>query len=98
MVHVDDDTDFQDPDLLGYQDRLARLRDEKGVVRLRFGAVSGLVLLRHADVTSAFREDGRFSKSLATRPATFPFMGPNIQGYDGHEHMVKRALVTPAFR
>ena len=98
MVHVDDDTDFQDPDLLDYQDRLARLRDERGVVRLRFGERSGLVVLRHADVTTAFREDGRFSKSLATRPATFPFMGPNIQGYDGHEHTVKRALVTPAFR
>ena len=25
-------------------------------------------------------------------------MGPNIQGYDGHEHTVKRGLVSPAFR
>jgi len=98
MVHLDDDTDYQDPDLLDYQDRLARLRDERGVVRLRFGDKSGLVVLRHDDATCAFREDTRFSKSLATRPATFPFMGPNIQGYDGHEHTVKRALVTPAFR
>lgn len=97
-VTPDDATDYQDPDLTGYQDRLATLREEKGVVRLRFGAKTGLVVLRHADVMSAFREDGRFSKSLAMRPATFPFMGPNIQGYDGHEHTVKRALVSPALR
>src|SRR5262245_54851459 len=61
-VHVDDDTDYQDPDLLDYQGRLARWREEQGVVRLRFGDRSGLAVLRHADVTTAFREDARFSK------------------------------------
>jgi cytochrome P450 len=97
-IDVDDDTDYDDPELTGYQTRLARLRDDKGVVRLRFGSTTGVVLLRHADVTNAFRDDTRFSKSEAVRPATFPYMGPNIQGYDGHEHTVKRGLVSPAFR
>jgi 2-hydroxy-5-methyl-1-naphthoate 7-hydroxylase len=65
-----------------------------GVVRLRFGSTTGIVLLRHADVSNAFRDDSRYSKSEAVRPSTFPFMGPNIMGYDGHEHTVKRSLVN----
>jgi cytochrome P450 len=97
-IEVDDDVDYDDPELTGYQTRLATLRDEKGVARLRFGSNTGLVLLRHADVVNAFRDDTRFSKSEAVRPMTFPVMGPNIMGYDGHEHTVKRGLVSPAFR
>src|SRR5262245_48642826 len=95
---LDDDADYNDPNLTGYQTRLASLREEKGVVRLRFGSTTARVLLRHADVENAFRDHGRYSKSEAIRPATFPFMGPNIQGYDGREHTVKRALVSPTFR
>jgi len=97
-TEVDDDADYNDQELTGYQARLARLRDEKGVVRLRFGSTTGLVLLRHADVANAFRDDARFSKSAALAPITFPVMGPNIMGYDGREHTVKRGLVSPAFR
>jgi cytochrome P450 len=97
-VDLDDDTDYNDPELTGYQERLAPLRAQKGVARLRFGSASGFVLLRHADVVNAFRDDTRFSKSEAVRPMTFPVMGPNIMGYDGHEHTVKRGLVSPAFR
>ena len=78
--------------------RLAALRAAKGVVRLRFGSDIHMALLRYADVEKALRDETRFSKSEAFRPVTFPFMGPNIQGYDGHEHTVKRALVLPAFR
>ena len=66
-IEVDDDVDYGDPELTGYQTRLAALRDEKGVVRLRFGSTTGLVLLRHADVRNAFRDDTRFSKSEAVR-------------------------------
>jgi len=97
-VELDDDADYNDPTLSGYQARLAPLRAEKGVVRLRFGASSGLLLLRYTDVRNAFCDDVRFSKSEALRPITFPFMGPNLMGYDGHEHRVKRALVSRAFR
>jgi cytochrome P450 len=95
---IDDGVDYDTPDLPGYQKRLAHWRDEKGVVRLRFGSTTGVVLLRHADVSNAFSDDSRYSKSEVVRPATFPFMGPNIMGYDGHEHTVKRSLVSPAFR
>lgn len=95
---VDDDADYDDQELTGYQARLARLRDEKGVARLRFGSTTGLVLLRHADVENAFRDDARFSKSAILKPTTFAIFGPNIMGYDGREHTVKRGLVTPAFR
>jgi cytochrome P450 len=95
---VDDDIDYNDPTLTGYQARLAPLRAAKGVVRLRFGSSTGLVLLRYADVRNAFCDDVRFSKSKALRPITFPFMGPNLMGYDGDEHRVKRALVSRAFR
>ena len=56
------------------------------------------MLLRYADVRNAFSDDVRFSKSKALRPITFPFMGPNLMGWDGHEHRVKRALVSRAFR
>jgi cytochrome P450 len=98
VTDVDDDVDYDDQELTGYQARLAPLRAEKGVVRLRFGSSTGLVLLRYADVRNAFCDDIRFSKSLALRPITFPFMGPNIMGYDGHEHRVKRGLVSRAFR
>ena len=97
-VELDDDRDYNDQQLTGYQARLAPLREQKGVARLRFGDSSGWVLLRYDDVRSAFCDDVVFSKSLATRPTTFPFMGPNIMGYDGHEHRVKRALVSRAFR
>ena len=95
---VDDETDYNDPELSGYQTRLAPLRDELGVARLRFGTTTGFVLLRHEDVLNVFRDDKRFSKSEAIRPVVFPVMGPNIMGYDGHEHSVKRGLVSPAFR
>jgi cytochrome P450 len=95
---IDDAVDYGDPELTGYQERLAPLRAEKGVARLRFGLTTGLVILRYADVRDAFRDDIRFSKSAALRPATFPFMGPNLMGYDGDEHRVKRALVSRAFR
>jgi cytochrome P450 len=98
VTDVDDEMDYNDPEITGYQSRLAALRAQKGVVRLRFGSTTGMVLLRYADVANAFRDDTRFSKSEAVRPATFPYMGPNIQGYDGHEHTVKRGLVSPAFR
>jgi cytochrome P450 len=96
---VDGDFDFGDHgQITDYQTRLAALRDDKGVARLRFGSKTGFVLLRHADVAEAFRDEARFSKSLAFRPMMFPVLGPNITGYDGHEHTTKRALVSPAFR
>ena len=97
-MDLDDDIDYNDQELAGYQARLAPLRAQKGVVRLRFGSSTGLVLLRYADVRNAFCDDVRFSKSKALRPITFPFIGPNLMGYDGHEHRVKRALVSRAFR
>jgi cytochrome P450 len=95
---LDDDLDDDDDFIPDYHARLAALRADKGVVRLRFSAGSGIVLLRHADVYEVVSDEARFSKSEIFRPATFPFMGPNIQGYEGHEHTVKRALVSPAFR
>jgi cytochrome P450 len=98
VTDVDDDVDYNDPDITGYWQKLAPLREELGVARLRFGDTAGWVLLRHADVSMAFREDSRFSKGAALKPITFPVMGPNIQGYDGHEHTVHRSLVSPAFR
>ena len=85
-IDVDDEMDYNDPDITGYWQKLAPLREALGVARLRFGDTAGWVLLRHADVMMAFREDSRFSKGAALRPITFPMMGPNIQGYDGHEH------------
>lgn len=98
LAELDDDLDYGDPELTGYQDRLAALRDQKGVARIRVGSTPGYALLRYADVKAAFLDHERFSKSLALRPATFPFMGPNIQGYDGEEHRIKRGLVSAAFR
>jgi cytochrome P450 len=98
MTNVDDDFDYNDPNTTGYWQRLGPLREELGVARLRFGDNAGWVLLRYADVSAAFREDSRFSKGAALKPITFPMMGPNIQGYDGHEHTVHRSLVSPAFR
>ena len=95
---VDDDTDYNDPNITRYPERLAPLREEKGVARLRFGESVDWVLLRHVDVMTAFREDTRFSKGALLAPIVFPMMGPNIMGYDGHEHTVKRSLVSPAFR
>ncbi|WP_049795738.1 cytochrome P450 [Frankia sp. EAN1pec] len=95
---MDDDVDYVDGQITDFHARLAALRAEKGVARLRFGPDTGLMLLRHADVVVALRDETRFSKSGAFRPITFPFLGPNITGYDGHEHNVKRALVSPTFR
>ena len=95
---LDDERDYNDPNITGYWQKLAPLRETLGVARLRFGETAGWVLLRHADVMMAFREDSRFSKGAALKPITFPMMGPNIQGYDGHEHTVHRSFVSPAFR
>jgi cytochrome P450 len=83
------------PDLY---EHLAALRENRGVARLRMGPDTGFVLLRYRDIYDAIRDETRYSKSEAFRPLTFPFMGPNIQGYDGAEHTVKRGLVSPAFR
>jgi len=95
---LDDDHDYNDPDLIGYQERLRSLRDTKGVARLRLGSMTGYTLLRYADVRNAFLDNARYSKSLALRDITFATMGPNIQGYDGDEHRIKRGLVSRAFR
>ncbi|HET6736062.1 cytochrome P450 [Mycobacterium sp.] len=96
---VDDpELDLMSQDIPDFHTRLAALREEKGVARLPMGGGVVTSLLRHADIADAVRDDTRYSKSGVFRPATFPFMGPNIQGYDGHEHVVKRALVSPAFR
>lgn len=95
---LDDAFDYATPDVTGYQDRLAALRESKGVARLRLGSRTAHALLRFADVREAFVDNERFSKSLVLRPATFPIIGPNIQGYDGDEHRVKRGLVASAFR
>jgi cytochrome P450 len=97
-TEVDDDFDYYDPNISDYPERLAPLREEKGIARLNFGGEGVWTLLRHADVMRAFREDTRFSKSAALREITFAMMGPNIQGYDGHEHTIHRSLVSPAFR
>ena len=56
------------------------------------------MLLRYADALEAVSDETRFSNSEVFWRATFPFMGPNIQGWDGHGHAGKRALVSPAFR
>ena len=96
---VDDpELDLMSQAIPDFHTRLAALREEKGVARLPMGGGVVTSLLRHADIADAVRDDTRYSKSGVFRPATFPFMGPNIQGYDGHEHVVKRALVSPAFR
>lgn len=95
---LDDEYDYSDPQLIGYQDRLRHLRDTKGVARLRVGAKTSYMLLRYADVKNAFFDNKRYSKSLALRDVTFAMMGPNIQGYDGEEHRIKRGLVSRAFR
>ncbi|TMK61360.1 MAG: hypothetical protein E6G60_11405 [Actinobacteria bacterium] len=98
MTDVDDNIDYNDPNLTGYWQKLAPLREELGVARLRFGDTAGWVLLRYAEVSMAFREDTRFSKGAALKPITFPMMATNNQGYDSHEHTVHRSLVSPAFR
>ena len=85
------------PNLVDYQGRLARLRDAKGVARLRLGARTGFMLLRFDDVKNGFMDNKRFSKSLALRPVTFTVIGPNLMGYDGEEHRIKRCLVSGAF-
>lgn len=97
-AELDDEYDYSDPETVGYQDRLKHLRDTKGVARLRLGATTGQMLLRYDDVQAAFSDHHRFSKSLALREVTFAMMGPNIQGYDGEEHRIKRGLVSRAFR
>src|SRR4029077_18467574 len=68
------------------------------VARLRLGSITAYTLLRFADVKNAFFDNTRYSKSLALREVTFATMGPNIQGYDGEEHRIKRGLVSRAFR
>jgi cytochrome P450 len=99
VAEVDDDAlDLMSQDIPDFHARLARLREKKAVARLPMGGGVVTALLRYSDVATAFRDEARYSKSAVLRPATFPFMGPNIQGYDGHEHVVKRALVSPAFR
>ncbi len=97
MQDLDDDYDYADPNLIDYQGRLAHLRDTKGVARLRLGSRAGFMLLRFNDVRNGFIDSRRFSKSLALRPATFPVIGPNLMGYDGEEHRIKRGLVAGAF-
>jgi cytochrome P450 len=98
LLELDDDRDYNDPQLVGYQDHLKHLRDTKGVARLRLGSATGHMLLRYEDVKTGFFDNKRFSKSLALRDVTFAMMGPNIQGYDGEEHRIKRGLVFRAFR
>lgn len=96
-VELDDDIDYDVDDRPDILDRLGRLRDTKGVARIRRGKEAKYVLLRYADIREALLNEEVFSKSRAFRPLTFPFTGPNIQGLDGSEHRRQRALVMPAF-
>jgi cytochrome P450 len=84
------------PDL---HERLAELRETRGVAYLRMWPEEGVyTLLRYADVEFPVKDEDYFSKAEAFRPLTFPLMGPNMQGYDGAEHTKLRSLVSPAFR
>jgi cytochrome P450 len=92
------DVDFGRDEVPDLDARMAELqRAGMRVVPVRYLGGTAWLLLRHADVARAFRDDTHFPASAAHRRYALPVQGRNLLCMDGQEHRIHRALVAQAF-
>ena len=74
------------------------LRAKGPVVEVPFAGRSAWLIVDHAALRAAFRDEATFPAGEHYRRAIEPSQGRTFQGVDGPEHHVLRTLATPAFR
>ena len=89
--------DFGRDPLPDLHERLAALRAEQRVGRVRYDGAPAWVILRHADLARAFRDDEMFPAAEAYRFLAEPAQGRTMQCMDPPDHRARRELVAPWF-
>jgi cytochrome P450 len=77
---------------------MAALRVEGPVVQVRFGGRPAWLILGHAELTAAFKDEAVFPAGEQYRRTIEPIQGRTFESMDGEEHHRVRQLATPAFR
>jgi len=77
---------------------LSRLREDGPVARVRFGGRRAWLILGHAELTAAFKDEDAFPAGEQYRRTIEPIQGRTFESMDGEEHHRIRQLATPAFR
>lgn len=93
------DVDFGRDELPDLEARLARLQDAgQRVVPVRYLGGTAWLLLRHEDVSRAFRDPRQFPAAAANLRYSLPVQGRTLLCMEGEEHRIHRALVAEAFQ
>lgn len=95
---LDVDFDVMLDDLPDVPATLHVLRGRRPVVWARAFGEPALLLLSHAVVNAAFRDEDTFPSAEYYGRVVTDVLGRNLQCMFGEEHRVNRALVSPAFR
>jgi cytochrome P450 len=74
------------------------LRARGPVVEVPFAGRTAWLVLGHAALTEAFKNEAMFPAGVHYQRVLEPSLGPTFQGRDGAEHHLMRTLATPAFR
>ncbi|MGI9591329.1 MAG: cytochrome P450 [Myxococcota bacterium] len=77
---------------------LAELRRRGPVVPVTFGGRPAWLILGHAELTQAFKDEAAFPAGEQYRRTIEPIQGRTFESMDGEEHHRVRQLATPAFR
>ena len=77
---------------------LHELRRRGPVVQVPFAGAPAWLILGHAALRDAFKDEQAFPAGAQYRRTIEPSQGRTFQGVDGPEHRVLRTLATPAFR
>jgi cytochrome P450 len=77
---------------------LARLRERGPIVEVRFAGRPAWLILGHAELAAAFKDEVTFPAGEQYRRTIEPIQGRTFESMDGEEHHRMRQLATPAFR
>jgi cytochrome P450 len=77
---------------------LDALREQGPVVEVRFARRPAWLILGHAELTAAFKDEVAFPAGEQYRRTIEPIQGRTFESMDGPEHHLVRRLATPAFR
>jgi len=77
---------------------LAALREDGPVAQVRFGGRPAWLIVGHAELAGAFKDEAAFPAGEQYRRTIEPIQGRTFESMDGEEHHRIRQLATPAFR
>jgi len=99
LQHALPQVDFGRDELPDLEARLATLiAAGKRVVPVRYLGGTAWLILRHEDVTRAFRDARQFPAAAANLRYSLPVQGRTLLCMEGEEHRIHRALVADAFQ